>query len=198
MQATDILQTEHRVIEQVLDCLEKIVEESRKFGRIDRESARQAIEFFKTFADGCHHAKEEKHLFPMLEARGMPRDNGPTGVMMHEHEEGRKLIRGMTETLPGAAAARLDDVRGFAEFARAYIDLLRQHIAKEDHCLFPMADRLLSAADDTVLINEYNSTELHDVPAGAHERFLAVARELANRYQVAEVKVGPCGCGHAH
>ena len=28
------------------------------------------------------------HLFPLLEARGLVRERGPTGVMLHEHEEG--------------------------------------------------------------------------------------------------------------
>ena len=41
----EILMNEHRVIEQVLNCLEKILERCRAEGKLDRESARQALTF---------------------------------------------------------------------------------------------------------------------------------------------------------
>ena len=53
MQPTAILSQEHRVIEVVLNCLERIAAEALESGRLDRESAEQAVDFFKTFADGC-------------------------------------------------------------------------------------------------------------------------------------------------
>lgn len=198
MQATDILQSEHRVIEQVLACLEKMVDESIAAQKLDEAPARQAIEFFQTFADHCHHAKEEDHLFPLLESRGLPRSGGPTGVMMHEHQEGRDLLRAMKEAVPGASAGKPEAVRDFARFARAYVELLRQHISKEDHCLFAMADRVLTEEDDATLVERFAATELHGVPSGAHERCLAVAQSLAQRYRLPETMPGVCGCSHAH
>ncbi len=59
MKPTDILMSEHRVIEQVLDCLEKILEQCTSENKLDTISAKQAIEFFRGFADHCHHGKEE-------------------------------------------------------------------------------------------------------------------------------------------
>ena len=93
MKPTEILSGEHRVIEQVLTCLERIAEQCAAEGRLDRTSAEQALEFFRNFADRCHHGKEEVHLFPALEAKGFPRDGGPTGVMLHEHDQGRAHVR---------------------------------------------------------------------------------------------------------
>ena len=91
MKATDILMDEHRVIEQVLNCLEKLADRCEATEVIDRASALKALAFFRNFADRCHHGKEEGHLFPLLEARGFARQRGPTGVMRHEHAEGRSL-----------------------------------------------------------------------------------------------------------
>jgi hemerythrin-like domain-containing protein len=39
-------------------------------------------------AEPCHHAKEEKDLFPRMEGRGLPRQQGPLAVMLVEHELG--------------------------------------------------------------------------------------------------------------
>src|SRR5262245_28312717 len=126
MKATEILMDEHRVIEQVLCCLEKLARRSQIGGELDRTSAREALGFFRQFADHCHHGKEEGHLFPLLESRGLAREGGPTGVMLHEHEEGRRLIAAM------AAAIERDSAKEFAPPAQAYVRLLREHIQKED------------------------------------------------------------------
>jgi hemerythrin-like domain-containing protein len=55
MKPTEVLGAEHRVIEQVLDCLERMAEQCERSGRIDAESAEKAIDFFQDFADRCHH-----------------------------------------------------------------------------------------------------------------------------------------------
>ena len=48
MQPTDILMNEHRIIEQVLNCLEKILEQCTTEKKLDTKSAKQAIEFFRS------------------------------------------------------------------------------------------------------------------------------------------------------
>ena len=69
MKPTDLLSNEHRVIEQVLDCLEKMVARSAEHQQLEEEPARQAVDFFRNFADRCHHGKEEAHLFPAWKQR---------------------------------------------------------------------------------------------------------------------------------
>ena len=96
------------------------------------------LDFLKIFVDKCHHGKEEDILFPALEAAGMPREGGPIGIMLHEHVLGRGLIRDMDAALAGSA-----DPRSFVAPALDYIELLTQHIAKENSVLLPIAERLL-------------------------------------------------------
>jgi hemerythrin-like domain-containing protein len=196
MRPTEILQNEHRVIEQVLSCLEKMAEQGVADGQLDEASARQALDFFQTFADGCHHGKEENHLFPLMEAKGFPRQGGPTGVMLHEHEEGRIHIRAMQEALPRAAAGQEAALREFARHARAYVDLLRQHIFKEDHRLFPMADQVFSSEDQARLLDRFAHVESHEMDQGTHEKYLGIADRLAERFHVVRSHRSACGCGH--
>jgi hemerythrin-like domain-containing protein len=197
MRSTEILQSEHRVIEQVLSCLEKMAGKALAEGILDETSARQALDFFQTFADGCHHGKEETCLFPLMEAKGFPRQGGPTGVMLFEHEEGRRHIRAMHAALAAAAAGQDEAVRDFARHAHAYIDLLRQHIFKEEHRLFPMADQVFSAQDQANLVERFAHVEHHDMHEGTHEKYLQLANTLAERFSVPRAESPPCGCGHA-
>jgi hemerythrin-like domain-containing protein len=131
-------------------------------------------------------------LGPALEAKGFPRHGGPTGVMMQEHETGRTAVRGMAE------AIEKDDAKGFARHGRAYIELLRQHIQKEDHCLFNMADQALNPADQASLLAAFEHVEYDHMGAGTHEKFLQLANDLANKYNVLRTgeTVHHCCCHH--
>jgi len=184
MKPTEILSGEHRIIEQVLDCLEKMAQNCANEGRLDKTSAEQALDFFRNFADRCHHGKEETHLFPAMEAKGFPRQGGPTGVMLCEHEQGRAHIRGMADAIEGAAAGESEAVSQFITHARAYVGLLREHIEKEDQCLFTMADQTLTADDQQRLLDAFEHVEHEHMTLGTHEKFLNLADELADRFGV--------------
>lgn len=189
MQATHVLSEEHRIIEQVLLCLEKIGSACQRQGFLDSRSARQAIHFLRSFADRCHHGKEEGYLFPLLEKRGLP-PRGPSAVMRGEHEEGRRHLRAMDNQIDRATAGNAEAVARFAAHAQAYVHLLRQHIDKEDHVLFPMANSLLSAAEQQDLCDAFVHMESHDMAADAHETLIDLAHELAERLQVAPAPAG--------
>lgn len=188
MSPTDILKQEHRVIEPVLACL-TVLADRADAGRLDPADARQALDFLQVFADRCHHGKEEDHLFPRLEARGFSRERGPTGVMLHEHELGRQAIRAMLTALDAGRPA------DFARPARDYARLLQDHIAKEDHCLFAMADQVLTPHDQEELQTAFAAVEHQDLPAGAHEHYVRLAQDLAARLGVAPL---PSAAAPAH
>ncbi len=196
MQPTEMLMSEHRVIEQVLSCLERIAGQAQQNEKLDGAAARDALDFFRNFADRCHHGKEERHLFPLMEAKGFPRQGGPTGVMLHEHDEGRAHIQAMHAVLEQAEAGAAAAVEQFVQHARAYVALLREHITKEDHCLFPMANRAFAPADQQRLLDAFTHVEHEQMGAGTHEHFLDLAQRLADKYGVPAAPVVACGCGH--
>ena len=196
MRPTDILSSEHRVIEQVLDCLEAMATRARSEGRLDVERAEKALEVVRTFADRCHHGKEEERLFPMLVARGMSTHVGPIAVMLDDHRAGREYVRHMVEACAAADAAR------FVPAALGYVGLLRDHIAKEDGVLFPMAETMLDEAARAALLESFRTFEREDLGEGTHERMLALANELADYYGVERAANRSAGgtasghCGH--
>ena len=178
MSATNELRTEHRAIERMLAILETAAQRLEHGERVRPEVFRQSVDFVRNFADRCHHAKEEENLFPRLEARGVPRQGGPIGVMLFEHDEGRAFVGAIAGAIDvydrdGQAAAQ-----AIAENARGYVDLLRAHIAKEDNVLFPMADRVLSAADQAELEQRFEQIETERMGPDTHERYHRLLDEL--------------------
>lgn len=198
MTPTEILSAEHRVIERMLQCLDRLAEQATQRGSLDVRSAAAALEFLRTFADGCHHGKEERHLFKALVEKGWPRERGPVGMMLADHDEGRALIRQMDEARAGAERGEAAAPAQFAEAAQAYTDLMRAHIHKEDRVLFPMADRTFAAEEQEALLAAFATTESEDMGAGTHERMLAIARELSERFGLSGPGEAPATCSHGH
>lgn len=199
MKVTKILSGEHRVIEVVLTCLERMVQTALDAGQLDRQAADKAVEFLMVFADKCHHGKEETHLFRAMADNGMPAEGGPLQQMVYEHEQGRALVRAISEQIPGSADGDRTALGEFAFNARNYIDLLRAHIRKEDGILFPVADRTLSDEDQDRLLRAFELTESNDMGEGTHEKYLGIARDLAHKYNVSTkaIPVGSSCCDHS-
>lgn len=175
MKATEILMEEHRVIEGVLEALGIAANQPDKVGAgffLD------VADLIKGFADGCHHAKEEHVLFEALEVAGLPREGGPLGVMLAEHEQGRAFVRSMRA---GAETWQSGDPAGREQAitaARGYVELLRAHIYKEDNILFPMADRVLAVEAQSSVALEFERVEREATGEGIHEKYLALAEKL--------------------
>ena len=142
MKPTEILMSEHRIIEKVLARVAKACDKADA-GSFDAEEFAVSLAFFREFADKRHHGKEENKLFPAMNKHGMPMDSGPLACMLSEHDLGRSLLKTVSDELPasrkGDEAAKKKVVSSYRE----YITFLTEHIYKEDNILFKMAEQVV-------------------------------------------------------
>ena len=87
-----------------------------------------------------------------------------------------------------AAVEALDNkeegaARSFVAASRAYIDLLRQHIQKENTVLFPLADQRLNKSQQSLLVEGFARIEKERIGEGRHEAFHRMLEELTGQYQ---------------
>ena len=75
-------------------------------------------------------------------------------------------------------------VGGIREHASELRNLLREHIDKEDHVLYPMAERLLSEDDKATMIERFEEIERERVGAGKHEAYHEMLHRLKKSYGV--------------
>ena len=182
MKATEILSSEHRVIERVIDALEFAADELQLGNIVDAQFFLDASDFIRGFADGCHHRKvEEGVLFETLTRYGFSAETGPVAVMLAEHEQGRLYTRGMREAAlryqSGDVAASKDIIFN----ANGYAGLLRQHIQKEDQVLFKLADRVIPVSEQDAVLEGFEHVEHEETGAGIHEKYLALADWLESQ-----------------
>jgi hemerythrin-like domain-containing protein len=178
----DNLVHEHRLILAALDSLESLATRVDAGDKADRRDVAQFADFFRGFADTCHHGKEEDILFTALVDAGFPKGSGPIGVMLHEHELGRRLVRRIRELGDRVDAWTPTDSEEFVGAARSFVNLLRDHIAKEDDILYPMAEAHLSAMELERIRQMFELFESQRTGSGEHQRLQALAETLLAKY----------------
>ena len=129
------LEADHRVIDKLLTALEAATPQNTDASFFER-----VVEFVQRFADGCHHLKEEDHLFPVLVLSGVQQDMGPVGVMLEEHRTGRCRVGQMVKLLGTG------NLEALCAEGRAYAKLMRDHIMKEEHVLFMIGRQMVRQA----------------------------------------------------
>jgi hemerythrin-like domain-containing protein len=180
MKPTEILTDEHRLIVEVLDSLEEAADRLDSGDNVAPDFFLEAAEFVAGFADRCHHGKEEDILFVAMTARDMPQDAGPVAVMLQEHEQGRAFTAGFRsaaeEMKEGDEAAAADVVRNVYD----YVNLLREHINKEDNVLFPMADQIIPADTMQAVSEKFQKAIAEDAENGVPDKYRVLANKLSH------------------
>jgi hemerythrin-like domain-containing protein len=178
MQATQILMDEHRLIERVLAAMQTASTRVSAGEQVRPAFFINAALFIKNFADGCHHKKEEGILFKAMNAAGVPTEGGPIAVMLAEHEKGRLFTREMRDAAEKWEKGDQSAAWAVTQNALGYVQLLRQHIYKEDNILFPMADRVIPADQQEKLVEDFEQVEREETGEGVHEKYEALAEVL--------------------
>jgi hemerythrin-like domain-containing protein len=178
MTATEVLRHEHRVIEMALEAVRRELHVLREAGAFDFPKLEKVMDFGKNFIDRCHHAKEENYLFRKLEEKGRPEDRGLLAELLTEHRQGREHLTAMAQALPQAKAGEQAALKDVAAHLKAYLELLTEHILKEDDILFPLADRLLSREESEALASAFEKYEAEEMGPGVHEKYHSLAHEL--------------------
>jgi hemerythrin-like domain-containing protein len=183
MKPIEDLKTEHEAVKITLKVLDRILSDAEISGQFTSpRHLEELMEFFQVFVDQCHHSKEEELLFPALQEIGVSKEDGPIGVMLHEHQLGRDYVAKMKAALVnynnGAQGARQDLIR----HGKAYIKLLVEHIDKENTVLFPLAEKHLSSKKQGELWAGFEKIETDKIGEGKHEAFHAMIESLHANY----------------
>lgn len=138
-----LLETLTRDHQEVLTLLDRMAEGIRALegGRDLAEAGGALQDFIATWDQAIdnHFRQEEEALFPVL-GRVIGTHAGPIAVMLNEHT----LLRQAVGRLREALASGGQDLQGLLEPAKTIVDVLTEHIYKEDHVLFPMAKENLN------------------------------------------------------
>ncbi len=174
---TEMLEAEHRMIQKAVAGMARIADAVEQGNIVEASMLRELVRFLRTFADGCHHAKEETALFPMLELKGVPLAGCPVAVLHNDHLKARVLVGELSDAIEAYAGEARSGRRSLLSALRALISFYPDHIWKEDYLLFPLARKVLSSMDEHILTQHFEQLEA-GVGPGVHERYERFVDEL--------------------
>ncbi|MEM0007620.1 MAG: DUF438 domain-containing protein [Candidatus Bathyarchaeia archaeon] len=140
-----ILLEEHKMIQQIAEKLNVLVEKVQKAESPDAVAGE--LSQLRHVADELldaekHYLREENALFPVLERHGI---SEPPAIMWMEHNQVREKKQQLKALIENAAKMNFSDFkRQLSELAKAVGDMLNSHIYKENNILFPAAQRVVT------------------------------------------------------
>ena len=146
MKATEVLEREHQVIEQVAATCGTCAEALRKGMKVPFDVVESIVAFLRIYGDQ-YHQQEEERLFSMLREKGVPAGSCPIAAIEHEQQKLSMLVDQLSSAVEvyvrsaGSVCATLVDT------LEAISEIYPDHIWKENYLLLPMADKVLSDAD---------------------------------------------------
>ncbi len=175
------LVAEHRVLARVVRTLEHWALSANRLRLDDRTELMRFTDFFRGFADDHHHDKEELVLFEAMIERGVPREEGPLGMMFREHEQSRESMRLLVDLARQAHPWTDEDRQMLSEVAVTYSQLLRVHMQKEDEILYPMVLRRMPLMLKSIA-DEFAHFRVHHTGQEEYRRLLRLGQSLVGRH----------------
>jgi len=176
----DVLREEHEAIELLISAVEGMAGTLQGKGPYPRRDLEAAMTVVTEFADRCHHAKEEKVLFPVL-SEASPAGAEVARRLSSDHRAFREIVGKVKELIPKAES----DPKGrglLAKHLGTYTRVLREHILVENTELFNEVMRSLSDAQRAKVAEGFERVERVEIGDGVHEKYHRMIHRLADAY----------------
>ncbi|MEW6586413.1 MAG: hemerythrin domain-containing protein [Nitrospirota bacterium] len=151
------LMIEHRLIERMIKVMERELLRIEDTGKGDPGAVDTLVDFFTTYADRCHHGKEEDILFRDLRKKSISAEHEKImNDLIADHEFGRTTTKKMADANVACAGGDEKSVSIVIDCMKSLLGLYPPHIEKEDrHFFLPVMKYFTKEEQDVMLEEEY-------------------------------------------
>ncbi len=148
-----LLMREHRLIERMVCVIKGELTKISEQGELDPAFIDVAVDFFRTYADRCHHGKEEDILFKELTAKRLAKEDKKTiDELMEEHTYARKTVVSLKEAKTKYVQGNENALSDIEVLLKELTQFYPRHIEKEDkHFFYPCMNYFAKPELDTML-----------------------------------------------
>jgi hemerythrin-like domain-containing protein len=147
------LMIEHRLIERMIRQIEVELLSIDQTDEVDVLFIDQAVDFIRTYADRCHHGKEENILFRELDKKPLTADQKRLmQELVEEHIIGRNTIATLVAARNRYASGDQTALGEIRKALSALVQFYPKHIDKEDREFFiPVMNHFTEKEKDQML-----------------------------------------------
>ncbi len=151
------LMIEHRLIEKMIALIKKEIDRCKLQKSINPEFIDLAVDFIRTYADRCHHGKEENILFRDLNKKPLSSElKQVMEELIEEHLLGRKTVAELVEAKERYLKGDQEALSIILNRMQFLVDFYPKHIEKEDRRFFmPVMNYFNQAEKEALLQEEY-------------------------------------------
>jgi hemerythrin-like domain-containing protein len=156
MMPVGYLMIEHRLIERMIKLLMDELLKIDKENKADLRFIEAAIDFLKTYADKCHHGKEEDILFRELVKKKLsPEHKMAMEELIEEHKMGRKEVGKLVEAQDSYREGDTESISSIKKQIKWLVEFYHRHIAKEDKKFFILSMSYFSKQEQDNMLGEF-------------------------------------------
>jgi len=151
------LMIEHRLIERMIEAMREELLLIEKEKKVDPGLIEMAVDFIRTYADRCHHGKEEDILFRDLGVKKLTDEHRHTmEELVEEHRFGRKVTARLVEANTRYVQGNQEALSVITDCIRSLIEFYPKHIEKEDkHFFIPCMEYFSEVEKEAMLKEEW-------------------------------------------
>lgn len=176
MQPIGPLMHEHRLIERMIALMGRELERLNRGEEPDLRFIDHSTDFFRYFADACHHGKEDQFLFPAALAKPdlEERYRKLTGRLQREHVYARSLTQRLEKAASGRhAGGGAESVQAIRDALHRIVQFYPRHIATEDKEYFHQVMDCFDKDEQQAMLLEFDKVEKRVL----HERYREMVQE---------------------
>jgi len=146
---------EHRLIERMIKVMASKMARMKTGRTADPAFIETAVDFIRTYADRCHHGKEEDILFRELKKKSISQDHHKImDELIEEHRQGRKVTGKLVEANERYMAGDSEALDEIIECLQTLVAFYPKHIEKEDKHFFIPVMKYFSKDEQDAMLKE--------------------------------------------
>ena len=151
-----VLMVEHRLIDRMVNLLQTELERIGQGKKADLVFIDGTIDFAKTYADACHHGKEERILFEKLAMkRLLPEHKRLMDELVLEHIQSRKIITNLEMARESYVKGESDAVGSILTICRTLAEFYPGHMGKEEKNFFTASMEYFSKREQEEMVKKF-------------------------------------------
>jgi len=172
------LMIEHRLIERMIGIIKSRSEVMMEQHRVDPVFIDEVVDFLRTYADRCHHGKEENILFRDLAKKQLSDEHKKMmDELIEEHVYARKTVRALEASKEDCVQGKKEALRDVISNLKQLIDLYPRHIEKEDRHFFQPSMEYFTKRELDDMLQEFWEFDRKMI----HEKYKGVVDEIGPR-----------------
>lgn len=182
MKPTEDLMSEHKAITLMLNVMSNISESIKDKKVFYTNDVEKIVDFLSIYVDKYHRNKEESVFYPALLLTKCPTEEMPVGLLINEHSIGKGYLDEILCCVENCKIGSTFSGERIADCMANYVQLIQNHIRKEETDYFPLANKALSGEAQKEISKQFQLINDEFFGLDIHTRYDELLKSMESKY----------------